>query len=187
MATWVENIAGKRVSDQAELLVHHYTQALDLARAAGDDAAARELTEPVRRFLILAGDRAFDLDTARAEAYYSRALELFPPGHRERGSVLVKLGRVALSIGRSDDAERHLEEAIAEGHTNEDKVTEARAMIVLSAVVWRRGNTERSHALTLKAVRVLEHGAGVGLASVLTAFDRRHPGWSSGRGPSVGR
>ena len=113
MAAWLEEVSGERVSDQAELLAHHYTHALDLARAAGDEAAAGELAEPARRFLLLAGERAFELDTVRAESYYSRALEFFPSAHPGRPAALIKLGRTRLSLGRNDAAERDLEEALA--------------------------------------------------------------------------
>src|SRR6266540_323960 len=38
-ARWIEEIAGDRVADHAELLAHHYREALSLARAAGLETA----------------------------------------------------------------------------------------------------------------------------------------------------
>ena len=40
-AAWIERQAGGRVEDLAELLAHHYLQALELAEAAGDTDAGR--------------------------------------------------------------------------------------------------------------------------------------------------
>ena len=156
MATWLEDIAGERVSDQAELLVHHYIQALDLARAAGDEAAGRELTEPALRFLMLAGDRALELDMVGAKSYYIRALELFSPEHPERGSVLIKLARVALFTGRGNDAKQHLEEALVEARRGDELITQANAALGLSVLAWQRGDTERGKVLYLQAVELFE-------------------------------
>jgi class 3 adenylate cyclase/tetratricopeptide (TPR) repeat protein len=82
-AMWLERKAGDRLEDLAEVLAHHYLQALDLAEASGDTAQAGELARPARRFLTLAGDRALGLDTAQAEARLARALELTPPDDPE--------------------------------------------------------------------------------------------------------
>ncbi|MBA3383409.1 MAG: hypothetical protein H0T20_02005, partial [Actinobacteria bacterium] len=37
-AAWIERKAGERVEDQAEVLAHHYLQALELAEAVGEQA-----------------------------------------------------------------------------------------------------------------------------------------------------
>jgi predicted ATPase len=42
-AMWLERKAGDRLEDLAEVLAHHYLQALDLAEASGDTAQAGEL------------------------------------------------------------------------------------------------------------------------------------------------
>jgi class 3 adenylate cyclase len=47
-AEWIERKAGKRVEDLAEVLAHHYLQALELAGAAGDSAEVEDLTSPAR-------------------------------------------------------------------------------------------------------------------------------------------
>ena len=78
-------LAGERVGDLAEVVAHHYAQALALRqggrRARGTSSA--ELREPTRRVLVLAGDRAINLDLARAQAFYApgpRAVPARPPG-----------------------------------------------------------------------------------------------------------
>src|SRR5438045_7480766 len=85
---WTERKAGERVEDLAEVLAHHYLQALELAEAAGDTEQAAELRLPARRFLALAGERALGLDTAQAEARLARALELAPAEDPERPDLL---------------------------------------------------------------------------------------------------
>src|SRR5439155_368252 len=45
-AAWIERKAGERVEDLAELLAHHYLQALELAGAAGDTEQAEDLAAP---------------------------------------------------------------------------------------------------------------------------------------------
>ena len=65
-AEWIESKAPGRVEDLADVLAYHYSTALDLARAAGEADWAAELEAPARRFLTLAGERAFGLDTTAA-------------------------------------------------------------------------------------------------------------------------
>jgi class 3 adenylate cyclase/tetratricopeptide (TPR) repeat protein len=95
-ASWIERTAGARVADHAEVLAHHYTSALALARATGATEDAISLQELAARFLVLAGDRAMGLDVARADAYYQRALQHYPPGDpgwaRGPGQAKVRAG-----------------------------------------------------------------------------------------------
>src|SRR5204863_6839789 len=57
VAGWIESLG--RTDDQAELLAHHYLQALELADATGLDTSG--LSEPARHALRDAGDRAASL------------------------------------------------------------------------------------------------------------------------------
>jgi class 3 adenylate cyclase/tetratricopeptide (TPR) repeat protein len=72
-AHWVETLG--RLEDHAELLAHHYSTALELARLAGRETA--ELVEDAREALFDAGDRALGLNAFMTAAQaYERALEL---------------------------------------------------------------------------------------------------------------
>ena len=113
-AHWLEELAGARVADYAELLAYHYQTARESTEDAGDKARAAELAEPTARYLVMAGDRAYDLAAATAPAHYKRALDLIPAGSPARGAVLVKHGRAGWAAGRPDEPERSLSEAIAE-------------------------------------------------------------------------
>src|SRR4029453_9247708 len=113
-AAWIERLAGERVTDHADILAHHYEQALQPARAAGLEDDTSELEAQVRRFLIMAGDRALELDASKAEAFYRQALALSPALHPDRGRLLEKTAEAALVGGRLAEAQRDFEEAIAE-------------------------------------------------------------------------
>src|ERR1039457_5449690 len=63
-AGWIESQAGDRVDDLTDALGHHYGQALELARAAGQEQDIPELEAASRRYLALAGERALPIDGA---------------------------------------------------------------------------------------------------------------------------
>jgi class 3 adenylate cyclase len=68
---WIEQLAGDRAADHAEILVHHSQQALDLARASAS-SELEPLADRLRRFLLLAGERASRLDAQQAYEYLPR-------------------------------------------------------------------------------------------------------------------
>jgi tetratricopeptide (TPR) repeat protein len=112
VAGWLEGLAG--VADLAEVVAHHYAEALALTRATGGtEAELAELREPTGRALVLAGDRAITLDLARAQALYGQAMELFPPDHPERPELLLRLGRGDFQAGRMAEARTAYEDALA--------------------------------------------------------------------------
>jgi class 3 adenylate cyclase/tetratricopeptide (TPR) repeat protein len=154
-AAWIERQAGGRVEDLAEVLAHHYTQALELAQAAGDTEQARELAIPARRFLALAGERAIGLDTAQAEARLARALELTPPEDPDRPGLLLRWTDAAFQAGRPREAADALEQALTGLRAHGDTDAEARTLILLSNVTRRLGEG-RHLALAAEAVRLLE-------------------------------
>ncbi|MEP6978789.1 MAG: adenylate/guanylate cyclase domain-containing protein [Thermoleophilia bacterium] len=154
-AAWIERQAGERVEDLAEVLAHHYLQALELAEAAGNTEQADELAAPARRFLALAGERALGLDTAQAEARLARALELTPPEDPERPNLLVSWADAAFQAGRLREAAEALEQALASLRTRGDTEAAARALQLYSRVALRLGES-RHVALAAEAVALLE-------------------------------
>jgi len=155
-AQWIERIAEMRVTDHAEIVAHHYVQALELVRAAGSEDDAKELEAPARRFLVMAGDRAFAIDASSAEAYYRQALELFAPGQLDRASVLTKAAEAAWQTGRFATAKQHYEEAIRELRAHGNPLGVAEAMVSLSLVQAIHGETERARTLLAEVVMLLE-------------------------------
>jgi len=166
-AEWIEATAADRVSDHAEILVHHYEQALELASAAGQDPDSR-LQACLARFLILAGDRAMRLDMAAAEMSYRRALEL-SGGSPARPAVLVKLGDALNEQGRLPEAEHAYEDAVDAFRAAGDDRAAARGMVGLVRALWRHGQTSRARELIYEAIPILEHDRGPDL---LLAYER---------------
>jgi class 3 adenylate cyclase/tetratricopeptide (TPR) repeat protein len=70
-AEWLGSLAGDRTEDHAEMLAHHYREALSLAEAAGVETAS--LREPARRAFAEGAQRALSLNAAAA--VYELALE----------------------------------------------------------------------------------------------------------------
>jgi class 3 adenylate cyclase/tetratricopeptide (TPR) repeat protein len=179
-AAWIERLAGERVADHAELLAHHYGQALFLARAARlPGAQLAELEQPARRFLTMAGDRTVNLDVARAEAYYLKALDLCPSGHAARAAVLVKAAAAAIQTGRLEVAESQLQAAIAASGDREDAVIRGDALLVLAGLLWNQGKTGAGRAALLEAIELLEReqpGRRLASAYAGMAANRLHAG-----------
>jgi class 3 adenylate cyclase/tetratricopeptide (TPR) repeat protein len=155
-AEWIERIAEERVADQAEILVHHYGQALQLTRAAGAADDAGELEPMLGRFLVVAGDRAVDLDLAKADVFYRRALELLPAGDPGRAAVLAKAAEAAHRAGRYPEAERACREAIAEFRAQGKTIAEGEATAKLGNILWYRGESAQAVELSREAIRLLE-------------------------------
>jgi class 3 adenylate cyclase/tetratricopeptide (TPR) repeat protein len=104
-AAWIETLG--RSDDHAEMLAHHYTSAVELARAIGE--SDRDLEEQARAALEHAGDRAFALNAYSAAAgFYEQALALWPEDSRERALLLFRVGqsRYLAQEGGTDELER---------------------------------------------------------------------------------
>jgi class 3 adenylate cyclase len=137
-AEWIGSLP--RVEDHAEMLAHHYTEALALARASGRPTA--DLEAHARRALRDAGDRAFGLNAlAPAARFYEAALEHWPKDDPGYPSLAVALGR-----SRADDptlSDALLEEA-HEGFLQQgDRAGAALAQALLAGNSWARGGRER--------------------------------------------
>ena len=98
-ARWIEQL-GRR-EDHAEMLAHHYLQALELVAATGESAST--FAEAAREALTDAGDRALALNAHEAAVRFFRAaLDLLPEGDHRHGSLLVRLGRPLSALGETD-------------------------------------------------------------------------------------
>jgi class 3 adenylate cyclase/tetratricopeptide (TPR) repeat protein len=173
-ADWLRGLAGGRVADHAELIAHHYIQALKLLQAVGPMQEGMELEEPARRFLVLAGDRAINLDVARAESYYRQALELCPPDHPERATLLLTVAKAAQHAGRLVEAEQLCAEAIPRFRARGEFLKAGDALILLAQVFRNRGQIRQSRAALAEARPLLEaesRGGELASAYVQTTFD----------------
>jgi class 3 adenylate cyclase len=127
-ARWIESKVPRRVEDLADVLAHHYSTALELARASGRVEQAAELEASALRFLTMAGERALGLDTVAAMGNFERALTLAPPGHPMRPEALLLFGEAAMASAHFRQASEALEEAIALFRAEGDLASATRAM-----------------------------------------------------------
>ncbi len=164
-ATWIESLG--RAEDHAEMLAHHYVNALELLRAAGRDSAG--LAEPARNALRVAGDRALGLNAYRAAAdLYAKAVELWPADDTDRAGLLLSYGLALQHLG-DDRAGDALAEARDDLVSLGDPDRAARADAVLSSFWWDRGQQDRSSQhLDRALILVAERPASLDKVDVLT-------------------
>ncbi len=139
-ARWIEAKIPHRVEDLADVLAHHYSTALELARASGHAEQAADLETPALRFLTMAGERALGLDTVAAMGNFGRALALARPGHPRRPETLVLFGEAALAGGHFRQASEALEDAVALFRGRGDLAGATRAMTPLWSVLRSLGD-----------------------------------------------
>jgi predicted ATPase len=111
-SAWIEEKAGDRLEDLADVLAFHVGEALAIAQSIGDAGLRDAVAPDARRFSLLAGERASGLDPARALTLLDRALELTAPDDSERAVVLLQWGRVARETGRIAEGAAALREAV---------------------------------------------------------------------------
>jgi tetratricopeptide (TPR) repeat protein len=155
-AEWIESIAGERVSDQAELLVYHYGEALELSRSAGLTEEVASLSDTTRRYWMLAGERAMKLDVARAAECFGRALALAPAAHPDRASILSRMASASFDAGRYREAERTYEQALDLFREAGDQLSVGTVLDRLATVLWEEGDPAGCRARMHEALEILQ-------------------------------
>ncbi|HSI96817.1 MAG TPA: AAA family ATPase, partial [Gaiellaceae bacterium] len=139
-ARWIESLG--RPEDHAEMLAHHYLQALELSLAAGQPVA--DIAEAARNALKEAGDRASSLNSfGAAVRFYEEALALGAFGEVDRADVLFRRARalhLAAGEGRDEALEGARDALLAIG----DLERAAEADALLAELWWLRGSRDRS-------------------------------------------
>jgi len=133
-AEWIESLG--RPEDHAEMVAHHYLNALELTRAAGREDGV--LADRAQAALRDAGDRALTLNALpQAELYFRQALALVTPDAEEHAQLLFRLGRARYL--RDEEGAEELEAAqdglLAAG----DRDAAAEAALLLSDLAWKSG------------------------------------------------
>ena len=154
-AVWLEDQAGERAEDLADVLASHYLTALELVGAAGQAEQAKELEANAIHYLALAGERALPLDVERAEASLARALALAPAGHPERASLLERWAQAAQQQGRPQESRAALEEALDLYRRQDASIAAGRALTALVLVLEILGDPRHEEALE-EALALLE-------------------------------
>ena len=154
-AAWIEDKAGDRAEDLADVLAHHYLTARELTGTAGQTDESKELEAQAIRYLVLAGERALPLDVASAEAQLARALELAPAGHPQRGFLLERWARAAHQQGRLEEARAAVEEALTLDREQGESIAAGRALTELNTLLRQLGDPRAEPAI-IEAIALLE-------------------------------
>ncbi|HEU5244104.1 MAG TPA: AAA family ATPase, partial [Gaiellaceae bacterium] len=151
-AEWLGSLAGDRAEDHAEMLAHHYHEAISLAEAAGQDTTA--LREPARRAFAEGAQRAFSLGAGGAALELAlEALALTAEGDRERPPLLL-LAADASRLSEGDDL-ISLGEAAVEGFLAQGDVGRAAdAVALLGSDHFHRGNITATRAARDRALEL---------------------------------
>ena len=157
VAEWIADSAADRVGDHAEILVHHYAQALELVRSTAADTGGIE--RQLVHFLLLAGDRAIHLDAEAAEDHYHRAVELSGADAQTRAWALAKLGYARAARGDQIAAIEAYETAIAMLRRIDERAAAA-VMGDLGTSLWNRGDTEGARTVRAEALAILGRNPG---------------------------
>jgi class 3 adenylate cyclase/tetratricopeptide (TPR) repeat protein len=154
-AAWLEDKAGERVEDLADVLAHHYQAALELSRAVGVGEQTEWLETQAIRYLALAGERALSLDVDQAEQQLALAVDLVPAGHPERASLLERWAMAVQQQSRLREARQALEQALDLYRSQDQLVAAGRVLTRLSLVAHRLGDPRSEEAIA-EAVELLE-------------------------------
>ena len=138
-----------RAEDRAEMLAHHYREALRLAEASGADA--EPLREPARRAFTQAAERAYGLSAYVAAIELGReALALTPEDAAERAPLQLLIGYATWPVSRDDPG---LIESARDGFLAQgDLARAAEASALLSRVLFNRGDADASRRAGAEAV-----------------------------------
>jgi class 3 adenylate cyclase len=169
-AGWIEGLAEGRGDENAELLAHHYLQALEYAQASGEDTA--EIAERGRVALREAGDRAFALTAmSAADRFYRAAIELSPADDPERGELLLRAAQARwVATAERNDTALEARDALLAGGRNGQA---AEAEILLAQMFWYGGDRAAADEhLTAAQTLVRDLPPSHSTASVLSSVAR---------------
>ena len=169
-AEWIEALG--RSADHAETLAHHYSTALELARASG--LPTEHLAERGRHVLREAGDRATSLNAFDAAASsYASALELWPEDGPARPRLLLSYGTALVVAQEAGEAE--LREAADALIGVGDHEGAAEALALLADGRWRVGRRDDAYKYIDRAVALLQDASpSPAKARVLSEISRYH-------------
>jgi class 3 adenylate cyclase/tetratricopeptide (TPR) repeat protein len=151
VAEWIESLPPDRAEDRAEMLAHHYLDALQYGRAAGLDVDA--LAPKAAHALREAGDRAWALGApSLALGFYERSCAI-DPSREQDAYLLLRIGRARLNVhGTGDDMLERVARLLAES----DPATAAEAELLRGEIVWQRGDQQAAFEFFDRAAAAVE-------------------------------
>jgi class 3 adenylate cyclase/tetratricopeptide (TPR) repeat protein len=138
-AEWMESLSPDRTEDRAEMLAHHYSSALEYARAAGQEIET--LLAPTRIALREVGDRALALNAfGKAARYFADALELWPSSAADRADLILRLGTARF---HSEGGGGELLEEARDAFLSDGRLEQAaEAMLLIGELLWMRADPD---------------------------------------------
>ncbi len=177
-ASWLEQKAGERVEDLAEVLAYHTGEALTLAQATGDTTLQADITPAAAHYALLAGERALGLDTSKALALLDRARALTPDDDPRAPRVLSRWAYAAFQAGRGREAVDVLKQVAGRLEAEGDARRAGEAFAQLAGVRWNLGEPD-TLLVAERAVSLLEARPGPELVAALVEVGRQwHVGGS---------
>ena len=143
-AGWIDGLG--RHEEHAEMLAHHYGEAISLTRAAGGETSGIE--QPARRALRDAGDRALALQAYTAALrYYEQRARSLAAGRRGASTTLALPGQgrpsSAVASRRSSSSPRRETGLLERG----DRERAAEAESYRAMALWNSGMAEEADVL----------------------------------------
>jgi class 3 adenylate cyclase/tetratricopeptide (TPR) repeat protein len=150
-AEWIESLG--RPEDHAEMRAHHYVNALELMRAAGQELDGVGLR--ARDALREAGDRALALSALpQAMRYYTEALELTADDELMRAELLLQYALARFAQDETGEIEAGEAQEAFE-HTGRREGA-AEAALLRADIAWRRGDAETMRMHLAEAQSLVE-------------------------------
>jgi class 3 adenylate cyclase/tetratricopeptide (TPR) repeat protein len=150
-AEWIASLAPNRGEDRAEMLAHHYREALALGSAAGIDVS--DLRAPAQKALADAAARSLSLCAWPAAVQLGEeALELTDPGAPDRPRIQLNVAYATWYV-KSDDPEL-IASAIEGFLALEDLAGATEASALLARVLSNRGDAAGAQVAGERAVEL---------------------------------
>jgi class 3 adenylate cyclase/tetratricopeptide (TPR) repeat protein len=179
-AGWIDERAGKRLTEVEEIVGYHFERAFQCKRELGPlDERAQDLGVRAGEHLAAAGRRALSRgDASGAVNLLGRAASLIPREARGREELLGALGAALVVAGEFARAEAVLTEAIEAGIAAENRRLELHARFeraFLRALTDPRENVEELRRFAEEAIPELEKlGDDLGLAKAWRRIGDAH-------------
>jgi class 3 adenylate cyclase len=168
-AEWIYHAAGDRVDERAELLAHHYSEALSLTRS-NDQGDQESLRKAALHHLTIAARRSIGLDPQHASRLAQRGLDIAAPGAPERAALLCLLGESLALAGEYDDARALFREARASAETTGDTESLAEAFFQEVQAAFFCGDARGVDQLLDDAIDRLGRERATGRLALLLAW-----------------
>ncbi len=175
-AEWIDEMAGDRAGDHAEILAHHYLSAMELAEATAAVDSAPLRNRAIDQLLVAAGT-TMNADSAAATRLLLRAIDLQASDDPRLAPALTRASLAAFAQGELEQARSLIDAALDAARDLGSEIALGHAMAV-ETLYRRDGSTEgprRRQETLAQAVELLErHPPGPELATALTLVAGTH-------------